>query len=166
MTKLLEEAKESYTLRVISVKEVKIQANSMEAYDSIVEALKDRNTEFHSYQKKQDRLFKAVLRNMHSSADLGLLREQIEEHGHSVINISNIRHRVTKAPLPMFFVDLKSDLNTKEIYKIEFLLNTKIRFKPPNKKREISQCSAVRSHQKLLFTTTKMCKMCKQPCNS
>lgn len=40
----------------------------------------------------------------------------------------------------MFFVNLKNEKNNKEIYSIEYLLNTKIYFEPPNKKREISQC--------------------------
>lgn len=74
---------------------------------------------------------------MHNTADVNLLKSQIEEYGHSIINIYNIRNRVTKAPLPMFYVNLKNAQNNKEIYNIEYLLNTKIYFEPPNKKREI-----------------------------
>lgn len=80
-----------YFVRVINHSEIKIQAKTIEAYDLIIKALKDKNTEFHSYQKKQDKPFKVVLRNIHQSSDLNLLKNQIEEYGHIVINISNIR---------------------------------------------------------------------------
>lgn len=130
-----------YTLRVINHTEVKIQANTMELYDAIVSALKSKNTEFHSYQKKQDKPFKVVLKNMHSSSDLNLLKSELKELGHDAINISNIRHRVTKNPLLMFYVELKSNVNNKDIYKIVHLLNSRIYFEPPNRKREIPQCT-------------------------
>jgi len=139
--KLLDEiATNNYTLRVLNQSEVKIQAKTLEVYDTIVVALRSKRTEFHSYQKKVDKPFKVVLRNLHNTSDLELLKTQIEEYGHSVINIHNIRHRINKTPLPMFYVNLKNNLNNKEIYKIEYLLNTKIYFEPPNKKREIPQC--------------------------
>lgn len=135
--KLLDDiVKEKFILRVINHLEVKIQAKTIEAYDLIVEALRNKNTEFHFYQKKKDKLFKVVLRNMHNLSDLNLLKTKIEGHGHSVINIFNIRYGVTKTPLPMFYVNLKNKQNNKDIYKIEYLLNTKIYIEPPNKKKK------------------------------
>ena len=129
-----------YVLRVRNYDEIKIQAFTIESYDKIVLELTNKNTEFYSFQKKQDRPFRVVLRNMHSSSDTNLIKEQLEEQGHQVTKITNIRNRLNKAPLPMFFVDLKMSPNNKDIYKIEFLLNSKIKFEAPNKKREIPQC--------------------------
>lgn len=151
-----------YILRVINSTEVKIQAKTIEDYDKIVIALRSKNTEFHSYQKKQDKAFKVVLRNMHSTADVNLLKSQIEEYGHSIINIYNIRNRVTKAPLPMFYVNLKNAQNNKEIYNIEYLLNTKIYFEPPNKKRKVPQCQRCQryGHTKNFCTRQPRCVKC------
>lgn len=129
----------NYILRILNQMGDKIQAKTIEAYDSIVVALRNKNTEFHLYGKKIDKPFKVVLRNLHNSSDLNLLKTQIEDYGHSVINIYNIRHRVNKTPLFMFYVYLKSKQNNKGIYKIDYFLNTKIYFEPA-KKRKIPQC--------------------------
>lgn len=135
-----------------------------ESYDSIVKELKDRNTEFHSYQKKQDRPFKVVLRNMHSSSDQQLLKEELESLGHSIMKISNMRHRVSNAPLPMFIIDLKPSPNNKKIYDVEFLVNTKIRFEAPQKKREIPQCTRYQryGHTKNFCSRQARCVKCAQ----
>lgn len=49
-------------------------------------------------------------------------------------------HRITKSLLSMFYVNLKSKQNNKDVYKIEYLLNIRVLFEPPNRKREIPQC--------------------------
>jgi len=41
----------------------------------------------------------------------------------------------------MFFVDLEPQVNNKEIYKLEFLQNTKIRVEAPRIKNSIIQCT-------------------------
>lgn len=138
--------KDKYFLKVLNQDQVKIQAQTMETYDIIEKALKEKNTEFHSYQKKSERVYKTVLKNLHPSTDIKLLKEEIELHGHKVVRINNIRRKPSKSntytgPLPMFYVDLQSNINNKEIYNIEFLLNTKIKFEAPFKKREIPQCT-------------------------
>lgn len=163
LVKVLEEiADKSFFLKVVSPSEIKIQAKTLELYDRIVEELRKRNTEFHSYQKKADRPFKVVLRNIHNSSDLDLLKKEIEALGHSVVKISNIRHRVTKSPLPMFYIDLVTKPNNKEIYSVEFLLNTKVKVEPPHKKREIPQCTRCQryGHTKNFCSRRARCVKC------
>ena len=98
------------------------------------------NAKFHTYQLKQERPFRVVLRNIHHSVDLDELKFELQTFGHEVTNISNIRHRVTKNPLPPFFVDVKQKGNNKEIYNVNRLMNSIIKFEPPLVKREIVQC--------------------------
>ena len=43
-------------------------------------------------------------------------------------------------PLPLFFIELESNENNKNIYKINKLLNIIITFEPPKTKRDIQQC--------------------------
>ena len=54
------------------------------------------NAKLHTYQLKQERPFRVVLRNIHHSVDLDELKFELQTFGHEVTNISNIRHRVTK----------------------------------------------------------------------
>ena len=50
--------------------------------------------------------------------------------GHEVSNVSNIKNRISKRPLPMFYINLKPKPNNKDIYKCSAILHTKISFEP------------------------------------
>jgi hypothetical protein len=75
------------------------------------------------------------------------LLEEIRMHGHEAIRVTSVLHRVTKAPLPMFIVESKQNPYFKHIYKIEFLVRTKIIIEPPHQEREIMQCKNSHSYE-------------------
>lgn len=77
---------------------------------------------------------------MHPTIDLNELKSEMEALGHTVTNICNIRQTGTKTPMPLFYVERKTQEYNKEVYKINFLLNTRVKFEPPRPKREIPQC--------------------------
>jgi hypothetical protein len=134
-------AKDNYKLKVLNFDQVKLQPNTSEGYTTITKALIEKKTEFHTYEPKSERNFRVVLKNMHYSVNTSDLKQAIEELCHTVENIWNIQHSRTKAPLPMFFIDLKPAVTKKTIYETEYLLNLKIKFEPPNFKRDIPQCA-------------------------
>ena len=98
------------------------------------------NANFHTYQLKQERPFRVVLRNIHHSANLDELKFELLKLGHEVINISNIRHRISKNLLSLFFIDLKQKSNNKQIYNINRLMNSAVKIEPPLTRKEIVKC--------------------------
>jgi hypothetical protein len=74
------------------------------------------------------------------------MKNKLNEKGHLVRNIINVRHRATKEPLPLLFVDLEPRNNNKEIYQLQFLQHCKIRVEPPRHKRVIAQCTRRQSY--------------------
>jgi hypothetical protein len=80
---------------------------------------------------------------MHYSTDVEDFMSAIEYHGHAITNGYNIKKQRTNIPLS-FFVDLKPNENNKDIYQIETLNYTKVRFEPTRSKRNIPQCGNVR----------------------
>ena len=132
-------SKEDYKLK-INNNNAKILLTHPDAYRKITKLLKALNAKFHTYQFKQERPFRVVLRNIHHSVDLDELKFELQTLGHEVTNISNIRHRVTKNPLSLFFIDLKQKGNNKEIYNVNRLMNSIVKFEPPLVKKEIVQC--------------------------
>jgi hypothetical protein len=141
LTKMLNETvSEEFELKVLRGEQVKIQPKTSQAYTTIVKELELRHTEFHTYKPKQDRSFRVVLRNMHPSTDVHELQTAIEELGHKVNNIWNIKQRATKKPLPIFYVELVPDSSNKQIYDTKYLLQCRITFEPPHPRREIPQC--------------------------
>ena len=141
ITKSLERdiSKEDYNLKIAN-NQVKILPTNPEAYRKLTKTLRALNANFHTYQLKEERPFRVVLRNIHHSADIDELKIELSKLGHEVTNVSNIRHRVTKDPLSLFFIDLKQKPNNKEIYNISRLMNAIVKFEPPQTKKEIVQC--------------------------
>ena len=117
-----------------------LPANS-DAYRKLTKLLKNLSANFHTYQLKQKRSFRVVLRNIHHSVDLDELKFELQNLGHEVTNISNIKHRISKNSLSLFFIDLKQKANNKEIYNVNPLLNSIVKFEPPlERKKEVVQC--------------------------
>ena len=126
--------------------EMKIQPKTIEIYQIISKALVDKNTEFHTFRPKQDKTYNVVLKGIHSSTPIEEIKEEIENMGHEVSNISNIKNRISKRPLPMFYINLKPKSNNKDIYKCSAILHTKISFEPPRKKCEMYPMPTLWSH--------------------
>ena len=133
-------AKDKYLVKTLYNDQVRVQPTESSVYTTIVKALIDKNTEFHTYKPRQDRNFRVVLKNIHPSTDLNDIKQDLQDKGHEVTNIWNVKQRVTKKPLPIHFIDIKPSGNNKEIYNITTLLNTIVQFEPPHAKREIPQC--------------------------
>ena len=131
---------EGFELKTIGRNQIRVLAHSIEKYGKITKTLIKEKVKFHTYQLKHERYFRTVLR-IHHSVDQNDLKKELEELGHDVGNIFNVRHRVTKNPLSLFYIDLIPKNNNKEIYNIKTLQHTSINFEEPyKKKRTIPQC--------------------------
>jgi len=100
----------------------------------------EKNTEFHTYKPRQDRSFRVVVRNLHTSTELQDIKQALTEKGHEVTNIWNAKQRSTNRPLPLHFIDLKLHPTNKEIYQITTLLHTIVTVDALHAKRAIPQC--------------------------
>jgi hypothetical protein len=129
-----------YVYKCLANNKVRINPLTTDAYRKLVKHFTEIKVSFHTYQLKQDRAFRVVLKNMHFSNDPADISAAIELKGHKVRNVSNVKHTKTKEPLSMFFIDLEPDRSNKNIYDIEYLLNARVNFEPPLKKKEIVQC--------------------------
>jgi hypothetical protein len=132
---------DDFELKVLTGNQVKILPKTADKYKTIIKALAEKHTEFHTYQPKEARSFRTVLRGMHYSTDTSEIKSEIEKFGHTVVNVFNIKQNRTNIPLSLFFVDLKPSENNKDIYQIESLNYTKVKFEPPRPKRTVPQCS-------------------------
>lgn len=142
--------KNDYICKALVNSTVKIYTTTSDSFRKLAKYLKEKNIIHHTYQLKEDRSFRVVIRNLHHTTDINEVKFELAEKGFDVRNIINIKHRITKSPLPLFFLDLEPNENNKFIYSISYLQNTKIVIEPPRKNKEIPQCSRC-----LLFNHTK-----------
>lgn len=125
---------------------LKIQTDSPDNYRKLIRLLKDINAQYHTYQLHSEKSLRIVVKNLHPTTPVEDIAAAIEEIGHSVKNVINIRHHQTKSPLPMFFVDLNPQESDNDIFSITALLHTKVKIEEPHKKREIPQCLNCQSY--------------------
>jgi len=128
-----------------SANNLKISTTNSDSYREVVKYLKQGKAEYHTYQAREDKAFRIVIRNLHPTTPTSEVGVAIEELGYSVRQVTNIIHKTTKRPLPIFFVDLEpAQINT-EIIKQTSLLHTKITVEEPHKKKKSFNAPTVRS---------------------
>jgi hypothetical protein len=166
MIKSLSDAtgQDAYYTKTLPDETVKINALTIDTYRKLIKHLKKENIIHHTYQPKEERAYRVVIRHLHYSIPTEEIKLELEKAGHKVRNIMNIKHRVTKEPLSLFFVDLEPQQNNKEIFKQEFLYNTKITIEAPKKNYNIIQCMRCQSygHSKTYCSKPFNCVKCGQ----
>lgn len=123
-----------------STKGLKLQTYSSDSYRTVINYLKENNASFHSYQFKELKAFRVVIRNLHPTIDVSFIKEELLNSGFSTRNIMPVTHKSTKTPLPIFFVDLEPGPTNADIFKITSLCFTKVKIKPAHPKKDIPQC--------------------------
>jgi hypothetical protein len=128
----------------------------------LVKRLQEDKIVHHTYQIRDERAYRVVRRNLHHSIPPYEIQTELETLGHKVCNKLNIRHRVTKEPLPLYFVDLEPEDNNKSIYDLQLLCNMKIAVEAPRKKNHIAQCTRCQSfgHTKSYCCRPYVCVKC------
>jgi hypothetical protein len=114
---------------------IKINCVTPETYRKLVKYFKENNIFRHTYQLKEERAYRTVIKYLHHSTDTEDIRQELCEIRHNVRNITNAQHRTIKEPLKLLFVGLEPAENNKEIYKIKALQNKIIQIEPPRVKK-------------------------------
>ena len=108
----------TYRTTALANDTVKINANTIDTYRSLEKHMKEENIVHHTYQIKTERAYRIVIRQLHHPFPLEDIKEELQKEGHTVRNIMNIKHKQTKEPLSLFFVDLEPQANDKEIFNL------------------------------------------------
>jgi uncharacterized paraquat-inducible protein A len=95
--------------------------------------------EYHTYQLQEDKSLRVVIRNLHPTTSLDLIKEELEVRFFEVKQVIYVLHKIKKNHLSLFFVDLIPTPRSIEIFKLSSLLHTKIKIEEPYKPKTISQ---------------------------
>ena len=123
------------------INDIKINTNSRENYKKLISHLTSKNYDFHCYQLKQDKAFRVVLRGLHSTTPISVIKTGLEEIGHNVRHIAPVLHPRERYPLPLFFIDLEPAKTNNEIFQVQRLVYSTVRFEEPRQKPLIVQCT-------------------------
>jgi hypothetical protein len=151
-----------YTVKTTGYETIKVQVFDAEHFKTLIKELDKRNTQYHTYRPKSEKTFRFVLRGLHHGTDTEAIKISLAEQGHEAVNIHNIKHRTTKKPLPMFFIDITPKENNKQVYNLDKLGNSIIKCEPPYTKRIVPQCTRCQAygHTKTYCRKTFRCVKC------
>jgi hypothetical protein len=105
---------EQYITKSLANNVVKINCANPDTYRKMIKEFQAQNIYHYTYQPKEDRAFRIVIRYLHHSTDLDSIKQELAELGHKVRNIINARHKITKEPLNLFSVELEPASNNKQ----------------------------------------------------
>jgi len=133
-------------------KSIKINLHSASSYRAVISLFNENKLEFHTYQTHEEKSYRVVIRNLHHTIPTDYIKEEIEKHGFMVKNVTVILKSQSKEPLPLYFVDLNPSPNNQDIFKINNLYFSKLKFEAPHIRRDLVQC-----HRFQQYGHTKSC---------
>jgi sensor domain CHASE-containing protein len=92
---------------------------------------KKSNTEYHTYQLREDKPTCVVIHHINPSTSTDLIKTELKARLLEVRLVINVLHKATKSPLPLFFVDLEPTAYSNGIYQLSSFLHTKIKVENP-----------------------------------
>ncbi|KAL4092251.1 hypothetical protein QTP88_026785 [Uroleucon formosanum] len=124
-----------------TIDRLKIQTKHPESYRATIQLLKENKAEYHTYQLKEDKPLRVVIRNPHPSTKTETIKEELLFRDFDIRQVTNVLHKNSKIPLLLFFIDLEPVEKSKEIVLLQNLLHTKVKVEEPYKSKAISQCT-------------------------
>lgn len=151
--------------------DTKIIPDSSDSYRAIIKYLQETGAQHHTYQLKEERALRVVIRHLHHTTPIEAIKEELSELGFIVKNAINVistrpgRDGPSKTPLPMFFIDLEPTANVNEIYELTTLYHCKIKVEKPHPRRDIVQCYRCQEygHTKSFCNYNSRCVKCGGP---
>lgn len=131
---------EHFNFKALLRGEVRLMIKNVESFRKIIKYFEEHNISYHTYQIKTERAFRIVIKGLHHSTDISDVKAFLMSKGHEVRSVRNIISRITKLPLPMFFVDLDPKHNNKDIYDIRSIYNNNITIEPPKRFNDLVRC--------------------------
>jgi hypothetical protein len=160
---------EQYFTKSMPNNVIKLTPSTPDTYRNIIKHLKENGIFFHTYQLKEERAYRLVIKYLHHSTDVKDIRQALLEMGHVARNIVNAHHRQTKESLNLFFVDLEPADNNKDIYNITALQNKITLIEPPRvNKKHVPQCVRCQQygHTRTYCNKPYVCVKCGKPHSS
>ncbi|GFX09258.1 nucleic-acid-binding protein from transposon X-element [Trichonephila clavipes] len=109
-------------------------------YRNLSRWLEQSGVEFKSFMLKQDRPVKVVIRGLPSNTEPEDIKNEIEAEGFKVAKISQMKNYRTKAPMPLFYLQIENGADAPKIFNFTELFGTRIEVKPFDRGNKINQC--------------------------
>lgn len=148
-----------------TTKNLKLILKSPHSFRQVIKLLNDKSVEYFTYQAKEDKSYRVVLKNLHPTTPTELITQDLENLGFSVRNVTNIKKKNENSnPLPLFYIDLNPAPNNPEIFKLKTLCHSIVKIEEPHSRRDLPQCHRCQNygHTRTYCNRTPRCVRCGQ----
>lgn len=126
--------------------DIVLHPETPDGYRLAVHYLRSMKAEFHTYQLREDRAFRVVIRHLHHTTPPADIQDELEAMGFKVRTVTNAKSVTSKEPLPLFFVDLDPQDGNEKIYSIKRLLRSVVKIEEPHKRNTPPQCTRCQNY--------------------
>lgn len=137
---------ESFTAKMMNGDCVKVNAKSEDSYRVIARFLSEKDYHWHSYENKQARPIRVVVKKLHSSCQPDRIKEDLTTQGLKIEKVDSKLSWKTKEPLNMFVLSFYNDEDVNKIYGIKYILGCKIEIHPLKNPALIPQCKRCQAY--------------------
>jgi hypothetical protein len=119
---------------------IKINAEEEKDYRDITRALNQTNIEWYSFENRLTRPVKVMARNVHASCSAEDVMKDLQNKNFAIMEVSQIRSRRDKTPLPLYMLTFEKKEDTKRIFEIKEILGMRVTIEALRRSNLIPQC--------------------------
>lgn len=137
----------------------------MEVYKKLITTVRENGLIGHTFNRKDERPFRIVIRNLHPTTPISAIREAIEETGNTVTGeIINAKYGKDKIPTSTFFANILPGPNNKAAKAIKYINRQVVVIEDPKKRQSVVQCQRCQQygHSKNYCMRPYRCVKCAQ----
>lgn len=135
-----------FTMKMMSGETVKVNATNDEAYRALTEALTINNCLWHSYENKQERPIRVMVKKLHHTCRPERIVDDLKRKDFKIVEaVSKLSWR-TKEPLNMFMLTFDNSEDINKIFKIQTVLGFKVDIQPLKANKLVPQCKRCQAY--------------------
>lgn len=131
---------ESFQIKLINDTKAKISCSDSDTYRDAVKELEAKNINFHSYENKQTRAIRVMVKNLHHSFKTDNIVTFLKDKGYKIITADVKLSWKEKKPLNMFELTFQNEEDINKIYNIKQILGCKVEIDSIRNPKLIPQC--------------------------
>lgn len=126
--------------------DIKVNVPDGDNYRKLTKLLNEKNTTWYSYEDKQVRPTKVIVKKLHQSCQPEAIKEDLLDKEYKITEVNQILKKGSRAPLPIYMLTFDRTEDIKKIYAIEEILHMKVQIEAVKKSKLIPQCKKCQAY--------------------
>lgn len=131
-----------FRYKIMNRNNLRISCEDSDTYKKVIDLIRSKGIIGHTFTKKDERCARFVIKNLHHTTPVEIIKEEIEKTGNKIRGeIFNVKHGPDKKPTPTFFINVEPGPNNKDIKNLKYIYHQVISVEDLKKKKQtVAQC--------------------------